>query len=433
MAELTAIGSESFSLFKEPEETSELVREESRDLAGHLNLEDLVHNLSLVGNFIRTAYHGVVAAGPLFVQLENDVQGLEYDITTLCDKSAVTMSSFQQAVSTVSNRLISTYKFLLQGQEDMAVTTLSSLKQLAEDMQKKAHTTEKAFAEQKNKVAKILKETNTRKASHLGSKFTLEKQQEEEEKQLEAIQTRLEELQREKREYERLMQEEIAKGQARGVAMRFIASAITAIFPFKNILSDSDRYQALLKDIFTLQEATEKRKAEILQKMSEFTTELKVLSQGSDEGLADVAPIALHYAAEALKELSVIMADAALFWALISDHCDSLKEMLVLRYIEDAKNKTTEEKKEIWEGEAFKEQAIRCHAKWIALRVVCNKYTQQIKLTRKELYGYIKENPTYEEAKEKLGELSVGFKKEIEKAQKRLDDKKAQRHAIANN
>ena len=432
-AELAVIDGENFSLFKQPEERSELVQEESQELAGHLNLEDLVSNLSLVGKFIRTAYHGVVAAGPRFVNLENDVQSLEYDITTLCDKSAVTMGSFQQAVSTVSSRLIATYKFLLQGQEDMAVTTLSSLRNKAEDMEKEARSTEEAFKEQKTKVVNILAETKKRKAGHLDSKFKLEQQQEEEEKQLEQIQQELENLKKKAIEYDRLLQQENAKGQAHGAPIRFLASAITAIFPLKNILSDSDRYHDLLKEISQKEEEKEKRKAIILQKMSEFTTELKVLSQGSDEGLAEIAPVALQQATKALKQLSAVMAEAALFWAHIRIHCDSLKEMLVLQYIQDAKDKKPEEKKEIWEGDAFKEQAIRCHAKWIALRVVCKTYIQQIKLTRRELYGYIKEDPTYEEAKEKLGEISEDFVKDLEKAQKILDDKKAQRRAIANN
>lgn len=54
-----------------------------------------------------------MAAGPRYTELQIEIQQLGFDITKLCDESALTVSKFKRASSTVLNELEATYGYLL--------------------------------------------------------------------------------------------------------------------------------------------------------------------------------------------------------------------------------------------------------------------------------------------------------------------------------
>ena len=55
-------------------------------------------------------------------------------------------------------------------------------------------------------------------------------------------------------------------------------------------------------------------------------------------------------------------------------------------------------------------------SRWVTLHSVCSEYMEQIKITQKDLYNYIKENPTVEESRTNVKNLASKFKKELDKA-----------------
>ena len=76
-----------------------------------------------------------------------------------------------------------------------------------------------------------------------------------------------------------------------------------------------------------------------------------------------------------------------------------------------------EERLKLWTNKAFKTQAIKYYAQWVALDDVCGTYMGQIQETQTDLYRYLTENPTLEEARKNVRDLASSFRMELEKAQ----------------
>ncbi len=84
-----------------------------------------------MGGFIRVAYNGVGAAGPRFTEVQIEIQRIGYDVTKLCDKSALTVAKFKKASRTILTDLQATYEYLLDNLEEMAVETLTDVSKVA--------------------------------------------------------------------------------------------------------------------------------------------------------------------------------------------------------------------------------------------------------------------------------------------------------------
>lgn len=75
----------------------------------------------------------------------------------------------------------------------------------------------------------------------------------------------------------------------------------------------------------------------------------------------------------------------------------------------------------IWRSRAFKKQAITYAARWVALYSMCGNFLGEIRLTQKELYVYITENPTREECRAKLRKMCQDFNEDADSARARLE------------
>ena len=159
------IGDWTYSLVKVPSEDSAIVKEQEGRLLGAVDLKSLVQDLGRVGKFVRIAYNGVGAAGSKeeFVELQIRIQDLGYDITKLCDKSAITVAQFKKASGSILVDLQCTYEYLLDNLEEMAVETLSAVSKLAGSMAKAADELHKDFEKQGEKVKKTLEDTERKK------------------------------------------------------------------------------------------------------------------------------------------------------------------------------------------------------------------------------------------------------------------------------
>ena len=142
-----------------PKIDSALVVAQRRRLLAIIDFQSLVEDLGRVGRCIHIAYTGVVAAGPSFTELQIKVQRLNYDVTKLCDKSEETMLKFITATSTVLANLESTYDFLLNGFEGVALDTLSSVSDVAGQMAAAAEDLHKSFQDEACKVETVHEET----------------------------------------------------------------------------------------------------------------------------------------------------------------------------------------------------------------------------------------------------------------------------------
>ena len=132
---------------------------------------------------------------------------------------------------------------------------------------------------------------------------------------------------------------------------------------------------------------------------------------------------ALHHSIGALKELSVVMMQATQFWKQMYNHCRSLADSEMQQRVETAIKLCIEEKwRKVWTSKGFKRKTIRLNAGWVALHSVCSVYIEQIKRLQRDLYQYLKENPTWEESRMNLKSLAETFLSDLKQEQKAIYD-----------
>ena len=133
-----------YSLVKLPPASSQIVIKAQETMLGCIDLEALVDDLGRLGNCVRIAYHGVAG----YTDLQIEIQRIGYDVTKLCDKSALTVSHFKKASNTVLQALQATYEYLLDNLEDMAIETLSDVADTAKGMAEAAESLHDEFDKQ---------------------------------------------------------------------------------------------------------------------------------------------------------------------------------------------------------------------------------------------------------------------------------------------
>ena len=430
--QLVVINDTTYSIVELPPSDTELVVAERKKLLGHIDLRSLVQDLGRVGRCIQVAFNGVIAAGPKYTDLQIKVQRLGYDVTRLCDKSAVTVSKFKRASTTILTDLQSTYEYLLSGFEDMALDTLSSVSDLAGQMAAAAEDLHRSFDDEAHKVEEVLEETQReegareRYALEMKKKKTdFEQQQKDQHELLKRAAEKEEQAEARYRECELQGDKALQDLGDDGGFFQKLGNGLTNKFIGTPIFGTSketkqQKYEAINKnkrEALEMRMQQEKERLEAYKKLGEFTIIVKNCE--GEEEFAKSSAQALHKAMEGLKILAALMMQAALFWKQMQDHCKSLADDKLKDKVESAMSKYDETKRlKLWTSKPFKIQAVRFYAGWVALDNVCGEYMEAIKETQAELYKYIQENPTYEDAKKRVGDLALTFQMEIEDAKK---------------
>lgn len=437
------IGDETFDLVTIPDAKSKMVLKAKDLLLGSLDLQSLVEDLGKLGNFIRVAYNGV--AGHTEVQIK--VQRVGYKVTKLADKSAVTVHQFKGASQSVLEELKSTYQYLLDGFEEMALETLSMLTDVAAAMAKAADEWHSDFEKATDDVIDALEDTQKAK----GAEEKQKKSREEERKDFEARMKQAEERQKNALEaeakaqllYDKAQEKEdealdkqdsllSAVGSIFNGMISAAGSAVTgnmekAVEAIEKIGDKSGYKEAMkmanqekMKHLDELQKEREIRHKAI-EECIEFAEKIKRCQD--DNALAEAAIEALHSSIGALKSLSAIMMKAAVFWQQMQIHCESIAKGDMQRMVQKALEKFDEEKRlKFWTSKGFKKSAVQYYSKWVALDDVCGVYMLQIKNTRQDLYNYLEENPTIEQAKKNVRQLASEFAKDLKEAQEKLEE-----------
>ena len=429
---LVVIDKTTYSIVELPGTETQVVVAERNKLLGHIDLRSLVQDLGNVGRCIQLAYHGMVAAGPdpECVKLQLDVQRLGYDVTRLCDKSAVTVSKFKSASTTILTDLQATYGYLLSGFENMALKTLSSVSDLAGRMAKAAEDLHDSFDEQAHKVERVLE--NTRK-TEAGKELTarqrevdrtnLEKQIERGNELLKKAQEKEEEAEQSYRECELKEDKAIQDLGDEGLFQK-LANGLTSKylgFTFGQSKETKEKQYKAIKEkkveALKMKMERERERLQAFQKITDLTVELQGCKDEAQ--FAKSSAKALHKAMEGLKILAALMMKAALFWQQMQEHCKLLSDSKLKDEVKAAMDEYSGEMRlKLWTSEPFKTQAVRFYAGWVALDCVCGEYMGAIKETQKELYKYIQENPTQEEAEKNVPSLAAKFQQDLQDAQK---------------
>ena len=437
------IDGEIFSLVKIPDVRSRLVNQTKEDLTGSLDLASLVNDLAKLGSFIRVAYNGVAGS----TKLQIKVQKVGYKVTKLADKSAVTVQNFKSASKSVLQELQGTYEFLLDGLEEMALETLSLLSKVAEQMAKAAEELHTDFDAATKDVIEALEDTQTEK----GCQEDLKKKMKDEQEEFEMKRKKAAALQKEAIEAEEMFNKLYYEAQARedealaseGDVLKTISNSISSVFGAGVSLmkGDVEKFQENMEKIASntiYKDAKNQANAEKLkhlddmkkqrqqrmeanQQCIEFVERIKNCKD--NDSLADVAIDALHNSVGALKSLSAIMMNAALFWRQMQKHCEALAQKDMQQMVERAMKLPDEKRRKVWTSSTFKTKAVGYYSKWVALDDVCGSYMLKIKETRKDLYAYLEENPTIEQSRENVRRLAQSFGDDLKQEQKKIAEK----------
>ena len=429
------IADTTYSLVELPRSDTKLVLAKRSKLLGQFNLKTLVEDLGRVGMCIRLAYNGVTAAGPQYNELQTKVQDLGYDVTKLCDKSAITVSRFKQACATILTDLQATYQYLLDNFEAEALDTLAAVSEIAGQMAAAAEELHEDFDRQATKVRGVEIETRTAQARQAST--VREKEKEENESQIRHEQQKkvLENAQKAEKEAEdkfleyEMKEDEAIEGfggmsdlfikLANGLTSKYLGTTFFGEDGEDEATKDKKLHQWKQKKL----EALEKRKEcedmrkTAYQQLTEFAVSIEKC-QNEDE-IAGAAVKALHSTMDGLLKLAAFMMQAAQFWRQMQEHCKALGEDRIKKAVMNGMERYDEAKRrKLWTSKGFKIEAINFYAGWVALDGVCGEYMSAIQDTQRELYKYITENPSYEEAKRNVRQLAADFRRELGEAQR---------------
>ena len=402
-----------YSMTETPSVDSPLVRLEKD---GSLDLEAFVKNLTNVGNLIIIAYNGIGVAGPQFQDLQYHVEWLGFDISKLCDKSAITVAEFESSTGTILYELKAAYKFLLNNQERLALVSLSFIAELAEKMAVAAEKLEKEFEIQEEKVKQIFDQTKLRGAREGIRIVEIKTQQEKDRMNLEMQEKLAKNHERLETEFrtERLKAE-----RKEDEALRSMSGLLhglgTSNFGLGNLLGDAiiiaNRYRQRLFEKLENEKGQRKLKQAAYWAMAELAHDIK-MAEGK-ENLISVAVEALGKASWIMKQLVFLLRKASIFWNNLKEHCRATAGEKIESFVA---NIAEEERKMYWSSIAFKQRMFRYMSKWVALHSVCSTQLEQIRHTRHDLLAYMREDPTCEESRRKLKELVENFEKDLDSA-----------------
>ena len=445
------IDGETYDLISIPSAESKLVKSAKREFLEQLDLHSLADDLGKLGKFMRLAYNGVAG----HTELQIKVQRVGYKITKLADKSAVTVYQFKETSQDVLEELKTTYQYLLEGLERAAVINLSMMADKAAGMAEAAEELRKDFDLASDDVISALEDTQTAKGDQEKMKKTLEKEREE----LDLKRKQAEKLEIIAREAEEKAEKLYNEAQARqdkaqdvhdsaqkqvrqemsvirsvadsitGVVTGVTsAAALTLIFRLEKAaeklmeIGDKTGYEEAIKranreKMMHLQQMKKERdqRREAIQQCIEFTQ--KIISCKNDNDLAEVTINALHNSVGALKCLSATMMEATKFWEMMQLHCKALASGQIKDKVEKMIEMPKEERLNTWTSTGFKKTAVRYYTRWVLLDTLSSVYRLQIQNTSRELYKYLKENPTPEQAKRNMRHLAADLKDDLKQYQ----------------
>ena len=431
------IDGEEYRLDTLPAPESKAVAEGKKLLLGSIDLIALMNDFGRLGSFIRIAYNGVGAAGPKFTEIQIEIQDIGYSITRLFDSSALTVSRFEVASKTVLFDLQSTYDYLLDNLEELAFETLSSVSKIAQDMVKAAQKLHEEVTVEEERVEATLKSTQRAKGDQAlliqekaRERKELELQEEQQQQLLKEAQEKEHKAEKQFQEYEE-REEEAFDDMKDGLGIfKTLINSVTSKVGLK--VFDDTQGEKNVEYLKKKREEAKKMLEEYQQqrhaaenKMMEFAIKMKNCE--GEENMAEIAEEALHEAIGALKHISSILMQVIQFWKQMQQHCELLANNKILDTLQFAIEHYPEDKRlKVWTSSGFKKKAIVFYAQWVALNNVCKEYMKQIKLTQRDLYSYLRENPSYEECQQNVKVLASQFLENLQRDQKAIADRERQ-------
>ena len=408
---LVRIKTEVFSVLEIPSPECMLVKEYTDAMSQNDELAKFVDTIGSVGNFVWLAYNGVAAAG--YTDLKIKVHRIAYDITKLCNKSALTVSKFKRASNNILTDLQGTHQFLLDQREDMAVETLTAVTGVAKEMADAAEQLAKEFEKQGDQIQSTYEDIMKTKGDDDDNRKKLAKWTEDLKQKKAQFEKKLQEREKELKEYEKRYEEarekqKFAEASTRSPWKQMINAFYSAAkAPFPN-MGVAEKYRNEAESHFEDLKEQREARLKVLGDIAELAKSIENCT--SDEKLADVAVDALHEAVGCLGQLSTLMMKVSEYWEGMSSSCEDS----ALRMDRIARNAKTKPSTELLKDTRSMEDAIRLYCQWVAIGLTCSIHMDKIKETQKSLYAHLEENPTTEEAQRNVRRLALECRQDVE-------------------
>ena len=409
-----------YSMVELPGSETQVVADERRKILQHIDLKSFQQDLGYVGRCIQLANYGMVAAGRSKLQIE--IERLGGDVTRLCAKSANAVSTFKTESTMILTDLQAMYGYLLDGPEERALETLSSATNIAGQFAKAAEELHNSFDEKAHKVQQIVENTQETEAEEENTATQAEMDWKDREMTKESKRQRYLKAQKEKEKAEwSFFNSEIEERKAiQNLTYEDERSLIAKILE-----CDSEhekrvkKYEALHQnktDARQIKTEKEEKEEQVYESMTELVIELQHYESKVESAKSSAE--ALHAATEGLKPLKANMMKSADFWNRMQEHCKALSDSKLRDKVEKQMHEISDEQRlKSWISLPFKRQVISFNAGWVALDGILDEYMGSIKETQKELYKYIQESPTQEEAKKNIHSLAAKFQRDLQNAQ----------------
>lgn len=399
--DVVVIDGEELSPSRRPPAVSRVVRKSYERLLGELDLHTLISSLEGVGSHLDDAYHAVSC----FHDLQIGIQRAGFSLTRMGDKALLALESFRSKSDKVLEDLEYVYSLLVDGMEDIALSTLRGASNgsstLAKDAQQLAKEFEKITADVQESLI-----------------LTLEKQAAQEERraklcaEVEEFRVLLSHARKSKGtteerliEAEQLYQETVQKESTANMknSLLYATQLITLI---GTVVSSKATVHAIgFSGATALQNAVdgeimrareekavhlhEKHKLtmsnlDLSKEIAELSARLRVARE--EDQVAQEAVESLQASIVGLQNLSSVMLKAEAFWNRVGNHCGRSDSMALQSVVEQSRALSLEQRAELWGSDNFRRRAVQVYAPWVALRDVCTDYIDKMHSTRSGLY-----------------------------------------------
>ena len=411
---------ETFDILEIPKRNSALVKEYEDFVSARADLDYLVADLNMVGKFTQMAYNGVAG----YTDLQIKIRRIGVNVSRLCDQSTNMVWEFERKSRTIVVDLQTTYQFLIDGMEDMAIVTLQSTATVAQGMAEAAEQLAKEFDKEFERVEDAHDDTLKTKDSEKKRKSDLEEEK------------RIAKIERDKKvtesaDFEQDLAfhgQQYARADARQTAHEEQDDNVfVAMYNFFTG-GKSERIRAARQEKEKhLQEMSKIRmiRSKARRDIAEFSKRMENCQE--DIVLTEAAITSLQKAMGGLKALSNVMRRLSQFWKTLESECKQLGHQDITVMIEAVMKKPKEERAEGWGSTGFKRKAILYYARWVALGNICGTSHEKMKVTQKELYKYLEENFTTEEARKNVQKLAAKFSKELDEEEQKDIETQGQR------
>ena len=179
-----------------------------------------------------------------------------------------------------------------------------------------------------------------------------------------------------------------------------------------------DSYETKIKDIKKKEHKNQKlideskKSKKMAQKQMRKVVEQLTQCRSRAE-IHKVTEESLKEAVQALNEIEAIMINVGHFWKEVEGMCESVTGRTMKKQVKMLSDKKPQERKAIWQSQAFKMDALNLYGKWIALKRVCATASGKVNSALDEVQQYMVENPNEDEAFKSIQEMAGKFLKEL--------------------